>query len=133
MCHHTSFPGNSVAVLKINAAYTLMRHLTTNVGTSVSLSLASPKSGYMVSIVAGPVYHKDSQVPAEAIIEFLRYNAVKESYCGSWLDTETELIYVDISANFEDKDLALSLAREFGEIAIWDVRNNCEIRLDYTE
>ena len=48
---------------------------------------------------------------------------------GTWLDTETQKIYLDISRTITDKETALKLAKNNNQLAIFDLKNLTEIRL----
>ena len=82
----------------------------------------------MVSTIAGPVYDSSNPVNLPALAAWCRENYSEESFFGSWLDTETNKLYVDISENFYSYDAAMQLAHDNNQIAIWDVLNNHEIR-----
>ena len=116
--------------LSTNDVYQLAKFLANNTGISINDKYEKPTDGYMVSVVGGPTYQSSDPAPIKEIMAFIQSNAVKESYFGTWKDSETGKVYIDISANFEDKDIALELAGIWNEIAIWDVKNNCEIRLN---
>lgn len=47
---------------------------------------------------------------------------------GGWLDTETGITYLDVVTVLDSKELALDLAVQHGELAIYDLGNNQEIR-----
>jgi hypothetical protein len=47
---------------------------------------------------------------------------------GAWLDTETGVTYLDVVTVFDSKELALDLAVQHGELAIFDLANGQEIR-----
>ncbi|WP_148311580.1 hypothetical protein [Amycolatopsis japonica] len=49
---------------------------------------------------------------------------------GAWRDSETGITHLDVSTVVADSDKALTLAREHGEIAVWDYANGAEIRTD---
>ena len=50
-------------------------------------------------------------------------------YVGGWIDKETNSMYVDLSKLFVDQEAAILMAKELGEIAIWDLENSKEIRV----
>ena len=113
----------------------MAKFLILHTGTSVNAEYKRPTSGYMVSIAAGPVYHFSEPVPFGELVQFVEGNPLdnETTFYGSWLDKETGKIYIDLAANLRSKDFALALAKDLKEIAIWDVINNCEIRLDYSK
>src|SRR5881628_472523 len=51
-------------------------------------------------------------------------------YFGVWKDTETGMIYIDASDHVDNRQDALYLATERGEIAVWDIANGVEIRVN---
>lgn len=52
---------------------------------------------------------------------------------GAWVDTETGTTYLDVVTIVDDKAKALELAVEHGEIAIYDLTTQTEIRTDVTK
>ena len=48
---------------------------------------------------------------------------------GTWLDTETNKIYLDIVATLPNKTHAINLGKRHNQIAIFDLLNKKEIRL----
>lgn len=48
---------------------------------------------------------------------------------GGWLDTETNIRYIDIGTTTNDIDQAKKLGKQYGQIAIWDNLEKKEIRL----
>lgn len=51
-------------------------------------------------------------------------------WVGHWVDTESNLIYVDAVDWIPERGRAEALGRSRGEIAIWDIRHGQELRLD---
>lgn len=51
-------------------------------------------------------------------------------YYGAWRDPETDLVYLDASIVTEFRDLALQLAREGSQLAIYDIAAGESIRLE---
>lgn len=47
---------------------------------------------------------------------------------GAWLDTETGITYLDVVTVLDSKELALDLAVQKGELAIYDLGSGQEIR-----
>ena len=66
-----------------------------------------------------------------AIKDFMEKNkdvlSDPDNYLGTWYDTETGAISLDISRNFKNKNEAVKFAQEHNEKAIWDVANMAEI------
>lgn len=48
---------------------------------------------------------------------------------GVWTDSEDGKVYVDAPQWLHDKDVAVAIAQERGELAIWDVKGEREIRV----
>ena len=118
--------------MHINQAYRIAKMLIENASSiSINANLQKPTTGYMVSITAGPTYHSPSTIDMMELVDFIINKSAKDSYFGSWLDINTGRYYFDISANMETLESATILGEALGEIAIWDVENNCEIRLKY--
>ena len=102
-------------------------------GASLNENFDKPEAGYMVSVITGPVYDRALDVDPIEVAQFLRkeleMNASSDTYAGVWTDSETGKIYFDVFFNFSDRGDAEAFAREMKEIAIWDVVNDCEIRV----
>lgn len=49
-------------------------------------------------------------------------------YIGAWRDSVTGTNYFDLSQWVPDLSDAMRIATERGELAIWDIRNGCELR-----
>lgn len=116
----------------------ISRRTVSNGGISVHVkSGKEPKTGYMCAVygdrstwLKGDTV-KDPKKREKAIKDFMEKNkdilADKDNYLGTWFDTETGFISLDISRNFSDKDEAIKFASEHNEKAIWDVENMTEI------
>jgi hypothetical protein len=48
---------------------------------------------------------------------------------GTWIDRDTNEIYLDISRTVSDRDVALAIAKRTNQLAIFDLLNLEEIRL----
>lgn len=109
-------------------------------GGGISIHVKSgkePKSGYMCAVYAERASWikgdavKDPAKRTKAIKDFMEKNkdvlADKNNYLGTWYDTSTGNISLDISRNFKNKNEAVKYAREHNEKAIWDVKNMAEI------
>lgn len=77
-----------------------------------------------------------------AVIDNLNPNALREAlndltapsgfdadthYLGFWRNPDNGTWYIDISRRFTDLTIAMTDATELGELAIWDIANNCAI------
>jgi hypothetical protein len=50
-------------------------------------------------------------------------------FLGGWIDSDTDLVYVDLAQHFTEKSDALAVAAFQDEIAIWDLKEAKEIRV----
>ena len=96
----------------------------------------TPTEGYMVGI-PGPHAKTQTYAPnflnlvdqREAISRLAEKHAHK-LYAGAWFDGENGTWYLDISECVPSESEALKLASSRGELAIWDVANQTEIRVN---
>lgn len=96
-----------------------------------------PKSGYMVAVYGDRsqwLQGDDVTDPAKretAIKSFMEKNkdvlSDPHNYLGTWYDTESGAISLDISRNIANKNEAVKFATAHNEKAIWDVKNMAEI------
>ena len=96
-----------------------------------------PKDGYMCATYADRAEWikgdavKDPQKRTEAIKSFMEKNkdvlSDPDNYLGTWYDSSSGNISLDISRNFKSKSEAIKYASEHNEKAIWDVKNMAEI------
>ena len=109
-----------------------------NGGISVHVkSGREPKDGYMCAVYADRaewIKGDDVKDPAKrtaAIKNFMEKNKDvlddENNFLGTWFDTESGNISLDISRNFKNKEEAIKYATEHNEKAIWDVKNMTEI------
>ena len=88
-----------------------------NGGASINRDYKSPAYGYMVAI-------KNFDSMADMLANKLEHN----QYYGTWLDVEdNNKLYCDISTNIIDYKEAVDLAKKRGELAIYDVEQQCSI------
>ena len=93
----------------------------------------TPTEGYMVGI-PGPHAKTQTYAPnfhdlidqREAISRLAEKHAHK-LYAGAWFDGENGTWYLDISECVSTLEKALKLARERGELAVWDVAKAVEL------
>lgn len=109
--------------------------------TASAIGRDVPTTGYMVggyveSLMFGGELITDEGHNPVAYSMMLRWVAshfkiaTKESmFLGGWIDTEENVMYVDLSQHFTDLSAALEVARHHEEIAIWDLATSEEIRL----
>jgi len=102
-----------------------------NGGFSISPNGDTPKSGFMVSV--RDLYKISLDLIEQDEINFASDIASEvNGYIGGWLDTQSDSpfnFYMDISVNIQDKEQALKIARENGQLAIYDVVNGESIYL----
>ncbi len=51
------------------------------------------------------------------------------SYYGVWVDTDDNKVYIDAVSHFIFRKNALVAGKARGEIAVWDIKNSCELRV----
>lgn len=114
--------------LKVNELKELVK---LNGGFSVSPNGDTPKSGFMVSI--RDLYKISLDLIEQDEINFASDIASEvNGYIGGWLDTADTNVnnfYMDISVNIQDREKALQVARENGQLAIYDIEKNESIYL----
>lgn len=101
-----------------------------NGGFSLSSNGDSPKSGFMVSIRDILKMPLDLWLELEEQTSIDDYSEIAENvngYIGCWIDNGD--VYIDISANIQDREQALKVARENGQLAIYDIEKNESIYL----
>jgi len=111
-------------------------------GFSVSMTGQTvPSTGYMVggyanSLIFGrDVLEPNHNVTAYQLISqyvgkhFRLLTSDTITFLGGWIDEDTDLVYIDISQHFTEKGQALAAAHYHGELAIWDLENEREIRV----
>lgn len=122
---------------------TLERKLSENPGASVSIKEnVEPKDGFMVGILNLATVPLTDLSLDEAMVKigyeltsFKRREFIHEAYVygtksnnwsddlyvGFWYDKMDKLLYLDLSARFDDEATALEAAKENGEKAIFDI------------
>lgn len=106
-------------------------------GHSVNLRGDTPKSGYMVGgwvpslVIEGEDLDRTPlAVTDKWLLENYRLLQYSSWYAGIWTDQDTGKVYIDISQNIQSREVALGVAAELEELAVWDVENNEEIRVN---
>jgi len=92
------------------------------------------KIGFMVALTGYEKTYKDFSI--YNLIDFYQFNQKilrdnKNYYVGTWLNEDNNKVYVGIAICLKDKKEALNLAKNNKEIAIYDLVNNKEIRINY--
>lgn len=69
------------------------------------------------------------------LVEFYhsRLPKVKNASLGTWLNMDNEKIYLDLSLTFDDLEEAVREAYNNNQIAIYDLKENQEIRIEIRE
>lgn len=111
-------------------------------GTTVSFnSVPVPDSGYMVggfvdSLIFGPADLLTGDHRAmtwEMISRWLdKHEELTRDlnvFVGGWIDSDSGLVYIDISRHYSDRAVAIHVAIDNNEIAIWDLGKGQEIRV----
>lgn len=91
-------------------------------------------TGYYVGgLVPSVTIHRNSNAAGYSLTAYGMRNTaplnIGRAYLGTWIDTDTDTVYFDLSEHFTDRTEAMRVARIRGEIAIWDIANGAEIRL----
>lgn len=108
-------------------------------GYSVSVTGETPTDGYMVggevaSLVIDESKNFQPFLTTDKWLEGCWDLLNKPGYfAGIWTDSESGLVYVDISRNVADLYSALAIAASRGELAIWDVASAKEVRTEESD
>ena len=102
----------------------------------MQLSILDKTGGYTSDAVTGRyivgmgnIFTGDRQGVAYA----MRHLAYSGDKYGLWIDTETNIVYIDRVYGTDNLELAMMLAKDNKEIAIFDRHDMVEIRIDYSE
>ena len=102
-------------------------------GASVNLASGTePTAGYMVSrsgsevVLNGGISRDDLEQFVQAYHEELDNS---DTYLGVWTDNKTGLVYLDISDNLDDLDMAWDVGIARDQMAIYAVEQEETIRL----
>lgn len=93
-------------------------------GFSLSLWGEIPQTGYMVSFRGFEQMLNNPTILD--VVDYVQENAeylyaIPNAFVGGWLDFQTGKYYLDISENVQDKEMALKLAKERKQLAIFDL------------
>jgi len=96
----------------------------------LDLKPADLTEGYMVSRRGGYMFRiEDNLLPSIVmVIESMQKECKYYEYIGLWVNNNH--IYIDFSANIVDLDKAIEYAKENDQLAIWDVANAKEIKIN---
>ena len=106
--------------------------IRTDAGATVDVNgSAGPASGYMVGVpgygITLPLSSFTLDDVAAWVTDTRRHIATADAtYLGAWVDGDT--VYLDVSQRFNDRGVALIVASQRDELAIWDVAAGAEIR-----
>lgn len=88
-----------------------------------------PTSGFIVGGV-GTVSMPRDEVTSWTIEHWVRTRLAEGAqYIGAWVDSETDQVYLDESIHVAEYADARVLGQLAGEIAIWDLASQSEVRL----
>lgn len=94
-----------------------------------NLKKASLKSGYMVSLPGIEKQLNINDLTIKTLKTYSKLARSKNGFVGFWLDNN--ILYIDISINIKDRFEALQKARQWKQKAIYNIKlNNC-IYLNY--
>lgn len=100
-------------------------------GCSINKDFEAPKTGYLVSVKDGLVFDSISAINEHELSIFVKDNLTADNcFFGGWIDQQTRKVYFDLSANFQSIEKAIDLAKQNNQIAIWDLNENKEIRVN---
>lgn len=113
---------------------TVLESVATTGGASINVASGSmPAAGYMVSragsevVLEGGLSREHLEEFAEAYEEELDNS---DTYLGVWADDETGLVYLDISDNLDNMDMAVALGVEREQLAVYAVERGETIRIE---
>lgn len=99
-------------------------------GTVALNGLPLPTAGYFVGGASEElVYPSFVEFNGREAARFVQ--SATAPYVGWWVDEETGKIHIDAVDWFQEESAAVAVGRVRGEIAIWDVANEREIRIPY--
>lgn len=89
--------------------------------------------GYLVAIKMFERIILDDEENKQFIIQqYFVKHCQHGAAIGLWHDTETNRIYLDVVEHYDRKSVAMCNARLHDQLAIWDIENECEIRVNET-
>lgn len=93
-------------------------------GFTINADLQTITTGYAVA-----VRETQGSFGRDGLQRVVEYAETHHTAIGGWRDTATGLYYFDATLIVSDLTEAVRLGRENGQIAIYDIANNKEIRL----
>lgn len=85
--------------------------------------------GFMVSIIGTEVKTDANGLKKALDKKIEEIKGQKGLFCGAWLDGDTW--YIDTSILIQDKKQAIKIGLQNNQLAIYDLKNNDSIRLNY--
>lgn len=119
--------------LHLAIANSLYTQTALNGGFSINKQFEQPTKGYLVSVLDGLVFDNISEVNVHELSAFIKDNIEKcslNAFFGGWKDQTTGKVYFDLSKNIQNLDEALQIAKDKNQLAIWDLNENKEIRVN---
>lgn len=117
----------------------ILRSIEATGGYSVHpVTAESPTTGFMCSTVrdAEKIIDAKEEVTEKLIENYFDQHKDYLStrprlHLGGWIDAADGKVYLDLSERFETEEEATKAAIEHKQIAIWDLKNKREIRIDH--
>lgn len=106
-------------------------------GTVPLNSLPLPSMGFYVGgsipemVMTSDDVNRRDAVPIQRVIDFV--HRAGTAYVGVWTDTETDKIHFDAVEWYAEEFTAAAIARVRGELAVWDIARERELRLAYVD
>lgn len=101
-------------------------------GASVNMAGQSPVTGYMVGLAGSQIALPLDDFDDGAVAEYLGLygpllHVGANTYLGGWV--LGDLVYLDVAAQFTDREEAIAAGQKAGQIAIYDVEAGEDIYL----
>jgi len=116
--------------LALQLANSLYTNTALNGGISLNADFKQPKTGYLVSVQDGLIFDSVSLVNVHELSAWIKQNLNSGLFFGGWIDKETGKVYFDLSANFQSIEKSIDIAKQNNQLAIWDLNENKEIRVN---
>lgn len=98
-------------------------------GTISAYDNPLPRAGYYVGgKFPSLVYKSVSEIDRGEIAWWVGSN--KAAFYGVWVDSQTGKVYFDGVTHMQTEQYAVQLGHQRGEIAVWDIANGREIRVE---
>ena len=108
----------------------LIASLLDGEGTMIDRYGEVPTKGYVVG-VTGISSDEETVVGFRELVAWVAEFENTQYYYNAWRDAETGKVFYDAAEIYSDPQEALRAGMESGEIAIWDLANDEEIRVEY--